>query len=223
MLWMRREPVALVRFALVALLAPSTAPAAACAFPVISEVLYDAVGSDNGVVFVELYGPAGTALDGLVLEGVNGSDGRPGPTLPLTGTLPGDGLFVVADDAGDGTTAVPEADLILNFDLQNGPDSLVLRSDSSVLDALGYGDFAAGEVFAGEGSPAPDAPAGASLARRFADVDTDDNARDFVVLAEPTPGRAPLSTIPEPGTALLVGLGLAGLARGGRARRPAGA
>ena len=45
------------------------------AAPIISEVLYDAASSDNGNVFVELFGTPGTVLDGLVLEGVNGSDG----------------------------------------------------------------------------------------------------------------------------------------------------
>ena len=90
-----------------------------------------------------------------------------------------------------------------------------------MIDAVGYGSFGPGEVFAGEGSPAPDAPAGASLARHFADVDTDDNAADFGVLATPSPGVAPVS-VPEPATALLFGCGLAGLARAGRPRGPCG-
>jgi hypothetical protein len=49
-------------------------------------------------------------------------------------------------------------------------------------------------------------------------VDTDDNAADFVELAVPTPGSAPIAAIPEPGTAALAAVGLVGLARGGRAR-----
>jgi hypothetical protein len=95
----------------------------------------------------------------------------------------------------------------------------VLRSSETVLDAVGYGVFAAGDVFAGEGSPAPGAPAGASLARTFADVDTGDNAADFAVLATPTPGTGDLAPVPEPGTALLCGLGLAGLGASGRRTR----
>ena len=89
-----------------------------------------------------------------------------------------------------------------------------------MLDAVGYGVFDGGEVFAGEGSPAADPPAGSSLARRFADIDSGDNAADFVVLELPTPGSAPLSGIPEPSSALLLTLGLLGLARVGR-RAPA--
>jgi len=194
--------------------------AQAGALPLLSEVFYDAVGSDNGFVFVEIYGEAGTPLDGLSLEGINGSGGGVTASLALSGVIPADGLFVLADDAGGGVTSVPGADRILDFDFQNGPDSILLRDGDTVLDALGYGAFDGGEIFAGEGSPAPDPAAGSSLARRFADIDSDDNAADFVVLDLPTPGSAPFSVIPEPSTGLLLALGVLGLARVGR-RAPA--
>jgi hypothetical protein len=200
--------------AALALVLLGAAPAAA--LPVLSEVFYDAVGTDDGQSFVELYGAPGTSLDGLVIEGVNGADGSVTHSIALTGTIGPDGLFVLADRTSDGTTLVADADLLLDFDFQNGPDSVVLRSASAVLDALGYGAFLAGEVNAGEGDPAVDPPAGQSLARHFANLDTDDNASDFLASA-PTPGSAPLA-LPEPAGTGLLGLGLLGLARLGRRR-----
>ena len=130
-------------------------PSSAAALPFISEVFYDATGSDDGKSFVELYGTPGTLLDGMRLEGVNGAGGAIGPVLALSGAIPADGFFVVADDLAGGPTPVANADLVLNFDFQNGPDSIVLHSSDAVLDAVGYGVFAPGDVFAGEGSPAP--------------------------------------------------------------------
>ncbi len=72
--------------------------------------------------------------------------------------------------------------------------------------------FGSGEVFAGEGASAPDVAAGSSLARVFADLDSNDNATDFRPSASPTPGSGPLSSIPEPTSGGLLALGLAGLA-----------
>jgi hypothetical protein len=186
-------------------------PQWAGASPLLSEVFYDASGSDDGQSFVELWGTPGLDLDGFTIEGVNGSNGGVTVTLALTGGINGSGLFLVADLRSDGTTDVSGADLLLNFDLQNGPDSVVLRDPGgAIVDALGYGAFDMGEIFAGEGTAAPDAPADSSLARVFANVDTDDNAFDFAVAA-PTPGAAEFA-VPEPNTAALLGVGLTALA-----------
>lgn len=206
-----------VRLARIAFLALLLSAGSAAAAPLLSEVYYDAPGRDDGAVFVELSGPTGFVLDGWWVDGVNGSNGAVGPSIALSGAIGPDGLFVLADRFSDGTTAVANADLLANFDFQNGPDSVVLRDETSgIRDALGYGVFGPAEIFAGEGMAAPDGAAGESLARRFANVDTDDNATDFLLLAAPTPGEASYAVIPEPATGLLMALGLAGLCAVGR-------
>lgn len=207
-----RKPAAQYLLALSATLATSVLQAQT----VISEVLYDAAGTDNGNVFVELFGAPGAVLDGLLLEGVNGADGNVYSSVMLSGVIPADGVFVIGDDAGDGTTQVGNADLVVNVDFQNGPDSVVLRDAGGVLDALGYGDFTGG-VFAGEGSAAPDVPGGSSLARANPLLDSNDNLADFVVLDVPTPGSVTVSAVPVPPAVMLFLSGMAGLA--GVARR----
>ena len=192
------------------------AAVSAQALPLLSDFSYDAPGSDDGLSFVELSGSPGASLEGYVLEGINGSNGAVGPTIVLSGSIGANGLFVVADRMSDGSTMVVGANLLANFDFQNGPDSVVLRQAELLVDALGYGVFGPSEIFAGEGMAAPDVSAGASLARLFANVDTDDNAIDFVVSSTPTPGTAPFAPVPEPTAAMLLGLGLAGLAIGER-------
>jgi len=195
-----------------------SALAGAQAQTVISEVLYDAAGTDNGNAFVELFGNPGTLLDGLLLEGVNGADGSVYRSVLLTGMIPSDGVFVIGDDSGDGTSLVSGFDLVREVDFQNGPDSVVLRDGNLVLDALGYGDFSGG-VFAGEGSAAPDVPSGSSLARINAVVDTHNNLLDFMALDLPTPGSVQVSAVPLPPAVMLFLSGILGLASIARKQR----
>ena len=82
----------------------------ASALPLLSEVYYDAVGSDDGELFVEIAGRPGTSLEGWVVEGVNGANGAAGPTIVLSGAIGETGLFVVADQRSDGTTSILGAD-----------------------------------------------------------------------------------------------------------------
>ena len=111
------------------------APGTAAATPVIAELFYDAVGSDDGSTFVEIYGEPGTVLDGLTVEGVNGAGGGIGPIVSLFGVIAEDGVFVLADRLSDGSTFVSDFDQLANFDFQNGPDSVQLVDGDVVIDA----------------------------------------------------------------------------------------
>ena len=192
------------------LLATLVSGAGCHAGTVISELFYNATGSDNGLVFVELFGVPGTVLDGILLEGINGGDGAVYRSVALAGAIPADGIFVIADDRGDGTSLVANVDLVAEVDFQNGPDSIVLRNVTGVLDALGYGDFTTG-VFAGEGQSAAAVPAGHSLARFDVRLDGNDNRADFLSLASPSPGALEVTTVPLPPALFLFLSGVAGL------------
>ncbi|MFT7580531.1 MAG: hypothetical protein ACI9MR_002202, partial [Myxococcota bacterium] len=153
----------------------------------INEILYDVDGADTEV-FVELYGTPDTILDGLTLNGVNGTNGQDYVSVTLSGQIPADGYFVIAHTSATGATAANADLMTTKVDFQNGPDSVQLRQGELVLDAVGYGSFSAA-IFAGEGTAIAEPPVGQSLARVPDTQDTDDNSADFEA-ATPTPGAA---------------------------------
>jgi parallel beta-helix repeat protein len=167
----------------------------------INEVLYNSVGPDIDV-FVELKGPPGQSLAGYSLVGVNGNGTGDYNIISLGGTIPGSGFFVVSHPE-----AMPSiSDMAQQFsdkvDYENGPDNIQLRYGSLTVDAVGYGTFGGGAVFAGEGSPAPGVAAGSSLGRDASSEDTDNNAADFYEYTSPTPGKANVMSNLAPQAAL---------------------
>jgi hypothetical protein len=155
--------------------------------PVINEIVYDTSGTDVGC-FIEILGPPGLDLTGYTLDAVNGSDGVATLVATLSGqSLGASGYFVLAQDSTVKVAADVTKLIKITADLQNGPDSVVLKHGAVVVDALGYGSFAAGQFFSGEGSSAP--ASSTSLCRIPGGKDTGDNSADFVACA-PSPGAA---------------------------------
>lgn len=169
---------------------------------VINEILYDTPGDDNpSQLFTELWGTPGTSLSGWTLVGTQGSTGEDYVTIHLSGTIPDDGYYVIANLADS-------AYVDLNLDLGSGEgvdwanagglsgddcDGVELRRDVAVIDRVCYGNCAPGHICSGEGDTnAPDAyPVGElsyAIARCPDHGDTDNNSADWVI-AQPTPGR----------------------------------
>jgi len=165
---------------------------------VINEVMYDALGSDsNGDVFIELVGEKGGDISGYSINLINGDDGAIKDTIDILdgSIIRDDGIFLIADaeKGKPNTSRVAGADLIVNFDPQNGPDCIQLLDDTGkLLDALGYGASIANPAENGlacfEGNSADDVASGMSLSRTNS-MDTDDNATDFTGMEAPTPGE----------------------------------
>jgi hypothetical protein len=154
----------------------------------INEVLYDAAGADLGFEFVELYNPSDevVALAGYRLEAGDGAgpgrwrllwEGGADEVLPPRARL----------TLGE-ASVFPPPDRTLSLALENGPDAIRLVAPDGGEDRLGWGPLTYGEYF--EGEPAPDVPAGYSLARSPDGRDTGHNATDFVAASPATPGAA---------------------------------
>jgi hypothetical protein len=168
-------------------------------FLVINELYYDAPGSDiDGVLFVELFGSPGGALEGYQLRFINGDNGAVTELIefPANAYVNDAGFFVIADSetGSSQTTRVAQFDFIDNFDPQNGPDGVQLFDGSgNLLDSLVYGEgaieFSDDGAALGEGLAAPDVESGQSLARAMTGEDSNNNANDFIINSNPSPGE----------------------------------
>ncbi|MFH1873695.1 MAG: Ig-like domain-containing protein [Pseudomonadota bacterium] len=166
-------------------------------FLILNEILYDAAGDEtDGHLFVELLGEPGTDISNFSIVFINGANGAETENIniPEDSIIPEDGIFLIADTrtGAPDQTNVAEADLLDNFDPQNGPDCVQLLDHNHVLlDSVGYGtplsETAENDLACFETLPTEDASAGQSISR-ISGVDTDNNANDFIVFLEPTPG-----------------------------------
>lgn len=164
---------------------------------VINEMLYDASGDEtDGNLFIELAGDADSDISGYKIVFVNGADGATTETIdiPSNSIIPDDGIFLIADSRTSAPTQtnIPGADMLDNFDPQNGPDCVeLLDHHGALIDAVGYGTPLPARAQNGlacfEGESGPDAPAGKSVSRTNS-ADTNNNAADLIVLETPTPG-----------------------------------
>lgn len=172
----------------------------------INEIYYDDDESDtDGNLFVELYGSSSADVGGYIIRFVNGDDGEKTDEiiLPETTTLHDSGFLVIADLKTDSSTEtnVPNADVVDNFDPQNGPDSVQLLNPSGgIIDVVGYGEGLGNEDAQGnplyDGAPAVGAEPGQSLSR-VDYQDTQNNSVDFVINTVPSPGSVNVTPLVE--------------------------
>ena len=147
-----------------------------------NEVRSDDDGTDD-IQFIELIGPAGTDISGLMISHYNGSDSQDGEIWSHTiggFTIPDDCLigvgFYVLGEAG-----VTNVDETIPGDLQNGPDGLVLfnTDGTTILDAIAW--EGAGDMTADD--PGTVTTAGPATANNYLHVLPDDDATDNSISA----------------------------------------
>ena len=193
---------------------------------VISEVFYDPTGTEPDEEWIEIFNPGAITI-GLTdykvgdEETVSGGEGMlqfPG------GSISPSQVIIIANQStaffatygfnpdyemADSDVTVPNMAKYPNWAngsvvLNNSSDEvLLLDAGDNVVDALSWGT----SIFAFT-PPAPDVPAGNSLERQFAGVDSD-TALDWVNQTNPDPGG--INMVPEPGTFVLLGTAILGL------------
>jgi len=165
----------LMHWVLAALVALPTAHAGV----VISQVLYDPIGTESGGEAVELRNDGSAAVD--IGDWVLASEASAADaTLPSGAILAPGAAYLVADTGWSSAKDSPawkDADHEETITLANANSGIALKDVSGVIvDAVGWGDAA--EIKAGlfEGTPAAEVAAGKALARG---TDTNNNAADF--------------------------------------------
>lgn len=169
---------------------------------VISEV-YGAGGNSGAVLdqdFVELANPTGAAiaLGGLSVQYRSATGtANPSGVVPLTGTVPAHGHFLLGLASGSTGAALPTPDqvstgvnlsgttgtvfLVQGTSALTAPPTGSIVGDPAILDLVGFGTS---NTYEGTVAPAPSATT--SIARAASEADTDVNAADFTAGA-PTP------------------------------------
>ncbi len=167
---------------------------------VLSEVFYDASGSDDGLEWVELYNSGATAIDLSGFSLGNGGTDYTYSKVQLSGTIAPGATFLVGGPTSGAANAAPVFDLAVDFnpDFQNSgsaADGVALfdvpaasLTPSTVpIDAVVYGPVNTSGLIDETGAAGPpevaDAPAGSSIERT-------DLAGSWQVQGSPTPNAA---------------------------------
>jgi hypothetical protein len=155
----------------------------------INEVFFNPPGDDgaSNSEFVELKGTPGASLTDLRLVGYDAAGNEYGSWPLGTLTVPADGYIVVGPSFN-----TRNVDVITGGLMQNGPASLQLVSScrNTVLDAVAYGTFGAGQVARGEDGPASVPLNETSIGRNPTSADSDRNMDNFSAQVLPSPGQA---------------------------------
>jgi hypothetical protein len=167
----------------------------------INELDMDQPGTDNDE-FIELFGVAGTSLDGLTIVFFTGASNTSYDVYDLDGySLDENGFFVL------GSATVPNVDMILNGPIENGEDAIALYAadgsqwpagtpvgNTGLVDALVYGtdDEEDVELLAVLTPGQPQLNASPNNATSFSRVPDGGDAFDMSVYVqqEPTPGQS---------------------------------
>ncbi len=167
---------------------------------IISQVLYDPVGSESGGEAVELYNPAASSVN--ISNWVLATETSPTDAIIPQGSIICSGCYYLIADSNwsnaKDNSSWPNADFEEAVTLANTDAGVAVKDSSGVIvDAVGWGNPAAIAAGLFEGIPTGGSSSGNSLVRRVANssyIDTNNNSNDF---ADATPNFHNSSSTPQ--------------------------
>ncbi|MBN1544867.1 lamin tail domain-containing protein [Candidatus Woesearchaeota archaeon] len=168
---------------------------------VISEVLYDPVGTETGGEAAELYNPTAGPIDisGYTIK----TESSPADATIPAGTVLQAHTFYLIADTGWSTlkdnASWPQADHEEAITMSNTDAGVALvHPNGTTIDAVGWGDPAGIGTGLYEGTPKTVVASGNSIRRTDLTIDTDDNSADFTASA-PEPQNSSMTAGGEEG------------------------
>lgn len=149
----------------------------------VSEVLYDPIGTETGGEAVELYNPTNSSID-ISRYVVRTESSAVDATIPAGSVIEAGEFYLIADTGWNlsrDNESWPAADHEEAITMANSDSGIALvHANGTIIDAVGWG--AATGIVAGlfEGTPSGGAASGRSLRRTESSTDTNNNSADFV-------------------------------------------
>ena len=150
---------------------------------VISQVLYDPLGSESGGEAVELYNPTENAIN---LSGwVIATENYAADVTLQNAVIEPESYYLIADvgwDSEKDNDSWPQADHEERMRLSNSDAGVAIRNSTGIVDAVGWGNSAGIESGLYEGTPHSGAAPGEALVRTDGNADTGNNSEDFTAV-----------------------------------------
>lgn len=187
---------------------------------VISEVMYEPTGGDNGRQWIELYNGTGATIDLSLYELQWGRNGLSNSVV-LSGSLAAGSTFVIGGPTSDANNGNPIYDQVFNFNPNLGDGGHNWQEDGLALVESATSTLLHTVVYGGNGTNPPYVDEQGGTATVIDDSAlSPGQSLEFLggstwqVQATATPGtpNPALTPVPEPTPLVLVGLGLAALA-----------
>ena len=147
---------------------------------VISQVLYDPLGSESGGEAVELYNPTENAIN---LSGwVIATETSEADVTLQNAVIEPESYYLIADvgwDSEKDNDSWPQTDHEERMTLSNSDAGVAIRNSTGIVDAVGWGNSAGIQNGLYEGTPHSGTAPGEALVRTDGNADTGNNSEDF--------------------------------------------